>query len=162
MPSVVPGRMTAHRDQPFVVFLIGMRINQPLKIHKWMPIFAAMPRMVRELEANPGLGFLGAHSWLGRTTIMLQYWESFEKLDSYARAKDHAHLPAWREFNRRIGTSGDVGVWHETYLVEPGSFEAIYSNMPPFGIAKFAAAVTAEGWREHARFRLRGKDDAQN
>ena len=159
MPSVIPGRMTAHRDTPFVVFLIGMRINRLLKLHRWMPVFSAMPRMVRELQQHPELGFRGAHSWLGRTTIMLQYWDSFEKLEAYARAKDHAHLPAWREFNRRIGTSGDVGVWHETYLVQPGSYEAIYSNMPPFGMSRFAVAVKAEGWREQARHRLPGKAD---
>jgi hypothetical protein len=142
-----------------VVFLIGMRINRPLKFHRWIPVFSAMPRMVRELEQHPELGFLGAHSWLGRTTIMLQYWDSFEKLEAYARAKNHAHLPAWREFNRRIGTSGDVGVWHETYLLQPGSYEAIYSNMPRFGLSRFAAAGKAEGWREQARHRLRGKAD---
>jgi len=151
--------MTAHRDTPFVVFLIDMRINRPLKLHKWIPVFSAMPRMVREFQQHPELGFLGAHSWLGRTTIMLQYWDSFENLEAYARAKDHAHLPAWRDFNRRIGTSGDVGVWHETYLVQPGSHEAIYSNMPPFGLGRFAAAARAEGWREQARHRLRGSSD---
>ncbi len=25
-----------------------------------------------------------------------------------------------------------VGIWHETYLIEPGKFECVYGNMPPF------------------------------
>ena len=30
---------------------------------------------------------------------------------------------------------GDIGIWHETYLVPAGSYESIYSNMPRFGLA---------------------------
>lgn len=37
MPPVIPERMTAKVDGDFVVFLIGMRINKPLKLHKWIP-----------------------------------------------------------------------------------------------------------------------------
>jgi hypothetical protein len=98
------------------------------------------------------------------TTIMLQYWDSFEKFESYARAKDHAYLPAWRDFNRRVGTSGDVGVWHETYLVQPGGFEAIYSNMPPFGspslpppsLRKAGASMRATGCAANPTRRIDG------
>ena len=42
-------------------------------------IAAAMPRMIRELQRRPELGFLHAESWLGRTTIMLQYWRSLDQ-----------------------------------------------------------------------------------
>ena len=155
MASIVPGRMTtADRTEPFVVFLIGMRLNRPLRIDKWWPVFQAMPRMIRELEANRDLGFLGAHLWLGRTTIALQYWESFAKLEAYAKAREHEHLPAWREFNRRIGASAEVGVWHETYVIQPGAHEAIYVNMPPFGLGRIGPIVKAEGWREQAGRRL--------
>ena len=48
---------------------------------------SAMPRMVKELEANPQLGVPRLSSWLGRTTIMLQYWESFDKLEQYAKSQ---------------------------------------------------------------------------
>jgi hypothetical protein len=30
-------RLTATIDGDFVVFLIGMRLNQPWKVHKWWP-----------------------------------------------------------------------------------------------------------------------------
>ena len=37
------GRHTADIQGDFVVFLIGMRFNRLLKVHKWWPVFAAMP-----------------------------------------------------------------------------------------------------------------------
>jgi hypothetical protein len=27
-----------------------------------------------------------------------------------------------------------VGLWHETYLADPGSWEGVYVNMPPWGL----------------------------
>jgi Domain of unknown function (DUF4188) len=152
--TVIPGRMTADRAEPFALFLIGVRINKPWRVDKWWPVVTAMPRMLRELETDPGLGFLGSHVWFGRTTILLQYWESFARLEAYARAREHAHLPAWREFNRRIGASGDVGVWHETYAIQPGAYECIYSNMPPFGLGKVGPLVAVNALRDAARQRL--------
>jgi hypothetical protein len=114
----------------------------------------AMPRMIKELSASPSLGFLGAQTWFGRTTLLLQYWESFDKLEAYAKAKDHAHLPAWRDFNRSVGSSGEVGIWHETYVIAPGQYEAFYGNMPSFGLGTVGPLVAADGSREAARNRL--------
>ena len=59
MAKVIAQRMTARIDGDFVVFLIGLRVNKPWKIHKWLPVFLAMPRMLKELAANPESGFLG-------------------------------------------------------------------------------------------------------
>jgi hypothetical protein len=28
------------------------------------------------------------------------------------------------------------GIWHETFLVRAGEYEAIYDNMPPYGLGK--------------------------
>jgi len=120
----------------FVVFLIGARVNRWWKIHKWLPITQAMPKMLRELIANPELGLLGYEMFPGRTTLMIQYWRSMDHLIEYARARDSEHLPAWSDFNRRVGTNGDVGIWHETYVVKPGQYENIYTNMPPFGLGR--------------------------
>ncbi len=154
MAQLHRGRVTAAPADPFVVFIIGMRINSLVRVGKWWPVMAAMPRMIRELEARPELGFLGYQQWLGRTTIMLQYWASFEKLEAYAKAPEHAHLPAWRDFNRRARNTDAVGVWHETYLAQPGSYEAIYVNMPPTGLGRVAPLVPATGRRDAARGRM--------
>ncbi|MDQ6860853.1 MAG: DUF4188 domain-containing protein, partial [Verrucomicrobiota bacterium] len=68
--------------------------------------------------------------------ISLQYWRSAAHLTEYAANRDRQHLPAWAAFTRAVGDSGDVGIWHETYLVKPGGYETIYHNMPPFGLGR--------------------------
>jgi len=146
--------MTASLDDDFVVFLIGVRINQPWKIHKWLPIGAAMPRMLRELYAQPELGLLHHEMWFSRTTIQMQYWRSMDHLLNYARNKEVEHLPAWAAFNRAIGTDGSVGIWHETYAISKGNYESIYVNMPPFGLGRAGRLQKAVGRKESASGRL--------
>ena len=59
MAEIYKQKMTVEMDEEFVVFIIGMRINKPWKVHKWWPAFNAMPGMLKELSANPELGMLG-------------------------------------------------------------------------------------------------------
>ena len=151
---IIPKRMTARMQEPFCLFLIGMRINRPLKIQKWLPVFSAMPRMMQELYRHPELGFISGNFWFGRTTIAVQYWKSFEALTRYAKRPDLAHLPAWAQFRRNIGNSGDVGIWHETYLIAPGQYENIYHNMPTFGLGQASQPVEASGRLESAEGRV--------
>jgi len=152
--KIIAERMTAELDGEVIVFLIGMRINRGWKLHKWLPIARAMPRMLRELEATPNTGFLGFHTWLGNPTITLQYWRSFDDLEQYAKDATRLHRPAWASFNRAVASNGDVGIWHETYRVRPGDFECIYNNTPPFGLAKATKCVPALGRRESAAGRM--------
>ncbi len=154
MTAINAGRWTARSDEAFVLFLIGMRFNKPWKVHKWAPVFLAMPRMIAELQRQPELGFLGADTWLGRTTLMVQYWRSFEHLDAYAKARERAHLPAWAAFNRAVGDNGDVGIYHETYQVAPGASENIYGNMPPILFGRIGRLTPAQGRYQGARARL--------
>ena len=147
-------RLTANLDGDFVVFLIGLRVNQPLKIHKWLPVFMAMPKMLTELYRQPTLGFLHAESWFGRTTIMVQYWRSMDQLLAYAKMRDATHLSTWQAFNHAVGTDGSVGIWHETYAVSPGNYENVYVNMPPFGLGRAGEIQIASGGKESAAGRL--------
>ena len=82
--QVIPRRMSAKIDGDFVVFIIGMRVNKPWKVHKWVPVFLAMPRMLKELEKRKDAGLLGVQS-AGLTLV--QYWRSFEALEAYARLR---------------------------------------------------------------------------
>jgi hypothetical protein len=92
--------------------------------------------MIKELEKAPEHGFLGASKGVMYGSLALvQFWRSFEDLERYARNSDAEHLPAWRKFNKRIRDSGNVGIWHETYKVRAGEYEAIYGNMPAVGLA---------------------------
>ena len=154
MARIVAERITAQFEGEVVVFLIGMRINRVWKVHKWLPVARAMPRMLRELAADPSSGFLGYESWVGNPTIALQYWRSFEHLERYAKDAARLHRPAWAAFNRAVASNGDVGIWHETYRVRPGDFECIYNNMPRFGLAKATKAVSAAGRLQTARARM--------
>lgn len=152
MAKVIPSRMTAEIEGDFVVFVIGMRINKPWKLHKWVSAFRAMPRMLKELHQQPQSGFLG-HISGGLLTV--QYWRSFEDLEAYARSRDNLHWPAWVAFNERMRESrGDVGVWHETYLVRAGEYEAIYSGMPRWGLGCAGALVPVSKRRDSARGRV--------
>lgn len=154
MAAPIQARRTGRIEGEFVVFLIGMRVNRWWKFWQWMRVAAAMPRMLRELAAHPELGFLGAEQWFGRTTMMVSYWRSMDHLLGYAKSRTAEHLPAWKAFNKAVGTNGDVGIWHETYKSRAGDYENIYVNMPPFGLASAGTALAAEGAHARAATRL--------
>jgi hypothetical protein len=138
-----------------------MRINNFFAARKWLPALRAMGPMLRELYQHPEKGFLGGEFFLyWRGPALVQYWRSFEDLERFARNPDDPHLPAWQRFNRTVGSDGSMGIFHETYIVECGNFEAIYGNMPVFGLAKATEHVRAVGGKETARRRLmRGADE---
>ncbi len=126
-----------------VVFLIGMRINRLRKVRSWWPAFVGMPRMLAELEKHPEDGLLHARSfWSGRMFLVVQYWESAEKLGRYARNAQRAHAPAWSAFNKAAAPTGDVGVFHETYVVPREGVETLYGNMPLTGLAAAHGAAS--------------------
>ena len=77
-----------------------------------------------------------------------------DHLLAYAKDRDAEHFPAWKAFYKAIGTSGDVGIWHETYLATPGSYENIYVNMPAFGLGKVGKLVPASDRKKTALGRL--------
>ena len=155
MGAVVQGRHTAMRTEPFVVFVIGMRVNRIWKFWRWLPVLIAMPRMLQELFRQPERGFLGGHVWFSRTILMVQYWRDVEALNAYAKDRDAVHLPAWARFNRVVGGSGDVGIFHETYRVAPGSYECVYVDMPRFGLGAIEPLTPAAGALAGAEGRMR-------
>lgn len=153
--QVFPGRYSAVSDEPFVVFLIGMRVNKLWAVRRWMQEARAMPPMIAELKRDPSLGLLHAELFIyWRGVAVIQYWRGFEQLHAYAHARDAKHLPAWADFNRRIGGDGSVGIWHETYTASPGQYETFYANMPRFGLGRAAQHIPAVGRLEHASSRI--------
>jgi hypothetical protein len=155
MAAIIDRRVCAEIDGPFVLFLIGIRLNRWWKVWKWLPVFRAMPRMLIELGRNPDLGLLHARTHFGfPSTMVVQYWRSYEHLEAYASARDRAHLPAWKAFNQAIASNGDVGIWHETYLIEPGKYENVYGNMPAYGLGLAGTIHDATGPRARAMGRL--------
>ncbi len=162
MPEVRRGRYTAHIDGDFVVFIIGMRFNKPLKVHKWVRVAAAMPKMLRALDEHPELGCLGYEQWFGRTTMLVSYWRDFASLDRFARGADLPHLEPWRRFNRLVRDSGDVGIYHETYRVRAGEYETVYGNMPEFGLGAAARHVPVTKRTQTAATRIGDRPDDES
>jgi len=152
--DVKPGRWTARIDGDFVVFLIGARFNS-----KWQAFRAfadlggrrGMGHMLKYLTEHPDKGLLGYES-AGFTVI--QYWRSFEHLEAFAKDDSDPHLTVWRNYWKRVGRSARAGIWHETYLVRDGEYEAIYGNMPPHGLGK-ATSLLPVSEASSARQRLR-------
>ncbi|MGW0770351.1 DUF4188 domain-containing protein [Streptomyces sp. NPDC002676] len=156
---IVRGRTTADAEGDVVVLLIGMRINRFWAVHVWLPVMLAMFRMLRELKRDPARG-LRSHVLLTaspRTYYVVQYWESKKQLYAYATAPDAFHHEAWATINRkdRAGKlAGRVGIWHETYVVPEGSYEAIYGDMPAVGLAAAHGQIPLERRGRYAKDRF--------
>jgi hypothetical protein len=140
MADVKQGRWTAELDGDFVVFLIGASPSKLQFVRSLGDLGGrrGMKHMLDYLMARPEKGLLGYQ--MGLPTIV-QYWRSFEHLEAFARDQDDPHLAAWRNYWKRVGSSTRTGIWHETYLVRAGEFEAIYGNMKPFGLGKVGTLV---------------------
>jgi hypothetical protein len=145
--------MVAEIEGDFVVFLIGARFD---KLHLARSIVdlggrRGMKHMLDHLVAHPETGLLAYE--MGLPTIV-QYWRSFDHLEAFAKDQDAPHLDAWRQYWRRVGRSSRTGIWHETYLVQAGQYEAVYGNMPARGLGKAGRLVPASE-ASTARARLR-------
>ncbi|MFL6024759.1 MAG: DUF4188 domain-containing protein [Marmoricola sp.] len=164
MAAVQKGRFTTDLsglEGEVVVFLIGMRINKPWKLRTWWPVFVAMPKMLKYLDEHPEKGLLGYEQAFLPSPIIVQYWRSFEDLAAFARDRDDPHLEPWRQFNKRVGGSGDVGIWHETYRVSTADIETVYGNMPAFGLGAATEVVPVRRGRDSAAARI-GKSETDD
>jgi hypothetical protein len=160
---IINHRFTTDYQQPFVVFLIGMRVNRGLQVRKWAWVAAQMGKMLPVLYQHPEKGFLGGDTYFSMfpfTILLVSYWRSFDDLERFARAKDDPHLKSWQEFYQRVGTDGSVGIFHETYMISPGQYEAVYVNTAPLGLVKATGSVVpvTAGHRMKARGRMTGQD----
>lgn len=143
MSDVAGRRMMAEIEGDFVVFLIGARFNSKREFARSLLDLGGrrgMKHMLDHLMAHPEKGLLAYE--MGFPTIV-QYWRSFEQLEEFAKSNDDPHAAAWRQYWRRVGRSTRTGIWHETYLVKAGQYEALYGNMPPHGLGKAGRLVPA-------------------
>ncbi len=160
-------RVTHAYEGDLAVFLIGMRIHQPWRLGVVGRTFAAMPKMLVELEKNKAaaargeaedLGYLGGRTLLdtgGPTT--LQYWRSPEHLHRFASDPDLTHRPAWKAFYSWAAKAPEaVTIWHETYAVPAGRHESIYAGPARFGLAALDGVVPVARRGERARERMAG------
>ena len=142
MSQVAGRRMTAEIEGDFVVFLIGARFNNKLQFARSLVDLGGrrgMRHMLDYLVDHPEKGLLAYE--MGLPTIV-QYWRSFGELEAFAKNKDEPHLDAWRQYWRRVGRGDRTGIWHETFRVKAGQYEAVYGNMPPHGLGKAGRLVS--------------------
>ena len=156
MARIARGRWTHTHEGDLTVFLIGMRLNRPWRPDAWLPVFLAMPRMLRELAADPASGFLGHRLAMGPDgPLVVQYWRRPEDLYRYATDTGGGHRPAWTAFNRRARrVPGAVGIWHETY--EVARAESVYVDLPTLGLAAATATRPVTERLDRAAARLAG------
>jgi hypothetical protein len=153
MADIRPGRFSAEIDGDFVVFLIGARLNKPWLVLKSIGDLGeprrGMKAMLDDLMAHPEKGLLGYRMGF---PVIVQYWRSFEQLEAFARDPGDLHRPTWLAWFSR-GRRGRTGIWHETFLVRAGEYEAVYSDVPEAGLALAGRAVPVSGGSS-ARLRL--------
>ena len=128
------------------MFIIGLRVNTFFAVRRWIPAALEMRPLLRALFTHPEKGMLGAQTFFyWRGIALVQYWRSFDDLETFARDKGDPHLGAWRRFNKNIGSDGSVGIFHETLSCR--------------GRAASTTHVSATGPRETARRRLGGQSE---
>ena len=161
MAKLIERRVTAEIEGDFVVFLIGMRINRFWKPWKWLPVFGAMPKMISELEERADAGFLGlTRYWASpRSPMLVQYWRSFEHLESYARSKDAEHWPAWVAFNEGLARAATWDLARDV----PGPGRPVrvrLQQLPATGLGAATNLVPAAGRKATAASRAGVRDEA--
>jgi Domain of unknown function (DUF4188) len=133
---VLPGRYAGEIDGDFCVFHIGATLNAHILNKEAVAVSKAFEAMHKELEADPEkYGFYGSTTYVSVNSglsggFTVQYWRSQEHLNAYARGQMGKHFPAmiWSAKHSKVSTN--IGLWHESFTVRKGDYEAIYLNCP--------------------------------
>lgn len=138
----------------FVVFLIGARVNS------WWTLLANLPAAFGFLKlggptfanaevSRDKVGLLSVRKYgglldllFGDGNVEVQYWDSFESLTAFNNNRHHAASRA--QYYREAEATQAVSIWHETYIVRPGDYEAVYGNCPPIGLSAIRNATLVD------------------
>jgi hypothetical protein len=152
--DVNQGRRGAKIEGDFVVFMIGAKLEKlhPIRSLRDLGGMHGMPYLLKYLTEHPEKGLLGYETY--GLTMNVQYWRSFEHLERFSKDDSEPHLGVWRRYWKRVGKNPRSGIWHETFLVRAGEYEAVYGNMPPHGLGR-ASEVVPLGANSTARGRLK-------
>ena len=86
-----------------------------------------MAHMLKYLTEHPEKGLLGTR-WGCRRSSSTGVRTTISRRSRTTRTTRTA--VAWRNYWKRVGKDNRTGIWHETYLVRAGEYEAMYANMP--------------------------------
>ncbi len=135
MPTRRSVDLSAYPD--LVVVYLGYRASAPRGLITLMQIGLGLRRI--QAAYPPGL-LLHEFFLLGPFHVgFRQYWTDFESLRAFTVAPQHA---AWWAILGKDPKGG--GFWHETYC-RRGGIEAMYIDMPPLGLGRFAPPLEPVG-----------------
>jgi hypothetical protein len=83
---------------------------------------------------------------------VLQYWRSFDDLETWAHNTPHTEW--WRAAVERTRLKQDIGIYHETFLIRSGDIESISMNCRPVGLETFGVLGEPMGPLTTSRGRL--------
>src|SRR3954466_8310789 len=106
MATIRREKITVQTDDPFLVFLVGMRVNKITAFRKAYFVASSFIGMQKQLEAHPEKGCLWVSLFfrpMACAATFISYWRLFDDLERFARGKQDIHLTAWQEFYKRVG-----------------------------------------------------------
>lgn len=128
------------RDK-IVVFHLGARSNHPLGMFapNMKGLGDSFQEMIADMRADPEKsGLLGTSRWIkqddaaGNETITIFYLRDYESLHRFAYGD--LHMKGVRYWNKIAKESPHIAIYHETYVVPRGHWEAIYIHSKPTGL----------------------------
>lgn len=132
--------ITAPIVDPLCVFMVGVQIKSARSFWKIPYIAGKMRQMQKELREDPESGFIWGTNFTKFapfTTLFLSYWTSADYIDQFIKRDKFSHKRESVAYWKRFGKDTDVGVWHETYEIDPQRTENLYFGMEPFGVSAF-------------------------
>lgn len=73
----------------------------------------------------------------GNKIVYVSYWRSLEDLHRFNLSPFHMEIRRW--WNGNLKNMPHLGIFHETYSVEPHQWETIYENFHPMGLGMYAS-----------------------
>lgn len=153
MDTVIPQKYSPqipHRDGTFgaepssskiVVFHLGVRSNHPLGLFApgMKGLGENFSAMLADMRADPvKSGLLGTSRWLkgedsgGNEIVTVFYLRDYDALHRFAYGE--VHMAGVKYWNRIVGGAPHLAIYHETYVVPRGHWEAVYINSKPTGL----------------------------
>ncbi|KAL4952183.1 hypothetical protein BDW69DRAFT_185641 [Aspergillus filifer] len=137
-----------------IVLLLGAKSNHPLGI--LYPGFTELGRyqdgMTQDLETNrEEYGFLTSTCYISNDDATLNassavmtvyYFRNKAGLEKFIQGP--SHRAGWNWWNKTVKQHPDLSIMHELYESKPGSWENVYINYKPTGLATAIFPVKGE------------------
>ncbi len=132
---------------------LGIQVKRPaawLYARRLRSAIAADAR--RAIAAGSGLLNSESYTIALNHFGVLQYWRSFDDLETWAHRLPHSEW--WRAAVERMRLKRDIGIYHETFLVRAADIESISMNCHPAGLETFGLRSQPVGPDTTSRGRL--------